>query len=161
MSAATILEIKEKFNGERKEFRCDLCSLTADEAVVIYRINRDVVFEGMPIPKNTLSFGYFWTDRLYNIYHWISPEGKTLGFYFNIGDRTQITPEQVYWRDLIVDLLITPEHGCRVLDEDELPADLAADLLALIETTRDELLQQHPSIMAEIEQRSQAFLADH
>jgi predicted RNA-binding protein associated with RNAse of E/G family len=157
MNDQTILEIKHKLDGERKEFHCQLCSYTDDEVVVIYPITRDGKVEDLLLPKGTISFGYFWSGRLYNVYHWVTPTGETLGFYFNIGDRTRISREEIYWRDLVVDILITPDGRCRVLDEHELPTDLDADLRRIIETARDEVLRQKDDLVGEIERRSAGY----
>jgi protein associated with RNAse G/E len=157
VTGRTILEIKHKLDGERKEFRCQLCSYSDDEVVVIYPLTRDGRVDDLALPKGTISYGYFWRDRLYNVYHWITPAGATLGIYFNIGDRTRISRGEIYWRDLVVDILITPDGRCRVLDEHELPADLDPDLRRTIETARDEVLQQKDDLVSEIERRSAGY----
>jgi predicted RNA-binding protein associated with RNAse of E/G family len=59
--------------------------------------------------------------------------GKTLGYYFNIADQTRIEPGRLSWRDLVVDVLVLPGAPPRVLDEDELPANLPAELRATID----------------------------
>ena len=63
---------------------------------------------GVDLPAGTISFGHFWTDRLYNVYHWLDADRRTLGFYFNIADRTRIAEAELEWRDLVVDVLATP-----------------------------------------------------
>ena len=85
--------------------------------------------------------------------------GRTLVFYINLSDRTVITPEAITWRDLIVDVVVTPDGQCRVLDEDELPPDLDPDLGATIAATRDDLLANHPTILAAVERRTAALLS--
>ena len=152
-----ILEIKETLAGQRKEFACERIVVNADEAVVLYRIQREGRVEDLVLPSGTLSFGYFWTEKFYNVYHWITPNGETLGLYFNISDSTRITAEQIYWRDLTVDVLMTPGR-CRVLDEDELPADLDAELLRRIENARDEVLRNGERLWAVLDERSKRYI---
>ena len=106
----------------------------------------------------TRCLGYFWPARAYNVYHAVDDAGKTLVFYINLSDRTAITPEAITWRDLIVDLVVTPDGQCRVLDEDELPADLDPALGATIDAARDDLLANHPTILAAIARRTAALL---
>ncbi len=95
-----ITEIKEKLNGQRMEFECAVLELGADEAVVLFRSDESYYVEDVLVPSGSLSVGYFWTGRFYNIYHWVSVEGETLALYINISDRTRITPQQLSWRGL-------------------------------------------------------------
>jgi predicted RNA-binding protein associated with RNAse of E/G family len=111
------------------------------------------------LPAGTLSVGYFWADRPYNAYHWVTPAGNSLGLYLNISDSTVIKDHQVIWRDLVVDILITPDGRYRVLDEDELPQDIDPVLSAKIKRIRDELLASYETILREIEQCSLNFLS--
>lgn len=152
------LEIKETLAGERREFRCTLVSHRVDEVVVSYRSPAGGVVEDVTLPAGTLTLGYFWEPRPYNAYHWLAPDGSTLGLYFNVSDTTRITPQRVEWRDLVVDVLVTPDGRCRVLDEDELPVDLDAALRRQIETTRDALCRNHARHLEEIEARSRSYI---
>ena len=121
---------------------------------------RDVRLEDLLLPEGSLSLGYFWEDRNYNAYHWVDDNRDTLALYFNICDNTRITPEQVAWRDLTVDILITPDLRCRVLDEDELPDDIDPELLSLINATRDSLRAEPARLLHEFESLSRALLAE-
>ena len=140
---SSITEIKTTLLGERKTFECELLQATASDAVVVYRMPADHQLEDILLPKDTLSLGYFWQDRPYNAYHWIDAQQQTIALYFNVCDSTVISTESIAWRDLMVDILITPDGRCRVLDEDELPTDIDAELLHYIEHTRDHLCH-HP-----------------
>ncbi len=158
MAGRPILEVKETLDGERREFGCTLLAASAGEAILLYVIRREGRVEDLLLPAGTLSLGYFWAGRPYNVYHWLAPDGRTLGFYCNISERTIITPARVSWRDLAVDLLVTPDGRRRVLDEDALPSDLDPALRATITAVRDELLRRHETLLAEVERRSAALL---
>lgn len=158
MTGRPLLEIKETLRGGRQEFACSPLMVGTDEAVLLYRMRRAGRVADLDLPAGTLSLGYFWTARPYNAYHWLTPGGRTLGLYVNIGDRTRITPEAVSWRDLALDLLVTPDGRCRVLDEDELPADLDPTLQATIAAARDEVLRGYAGLLAAIERRSAVLL---
>jgi protein associated with RNAse G/E len=149
VSAASITEIKTTLTGERKEFDCELLWRAPGEAVVIYRMPRDVRLEDVLLRENTLSLGYFWENRPYNAYHWIDASLDSVALYFNVSDRTRISAEAVAWRDLAVDVLITPDGRCRVLDEDELPADIEPALRAYIDAVRDDLCRDPLSLLDE------------
>ena len=154
-----IVEQKETLTGERRRYSCRLLALAPGEAVLLYVLRRAGRVADLALPRGTLSLGYFWEARPYNAYHWLAPGGGTLGLYVNVADRTRITPATVAWRDLTVDLLVTPDGRCRVLDEDELADDLAPALRATIEAARDEVLARYPALLAEVERRSPELLA--
>ena len=126
--------------------------------VVLLELSHAREVEDLSLPAGTLSFGYFWTDRDYNAYHWISPQGATLGLYLNVSGSTAISENEVRWRDLVVDVLVTPDGRCRVLDEDELPDDLEPALLRRIKATRDDLVMRHRQLLEEVEARTRRFL---
>jgi len=160
LPATSIVEIKTTLAGERKEFDCELLKFTRGEVVVIYRMPRDVQLEDLLLPKGSISIGYFWEDHAYNAYHWIDEQSQTLALYFNICDNTRISRQQVAWRDLTVDVLITPDLRCRVLDEDELPDDLDSDLRVYIESARDALCIDPTRRLLEFEARRRELLPE-
>jgi len=160
LAPTRITEVKTTLTGERKLFDCELLSLTAGEAVVIYRMPRDITLEDLLLPRGGRSLGYFWEDRAYNVYHWVDDNLQTLALYFNICDNTRISPAQIAWRDLTVDILVTPDLRCRVLDEDELPDDIDSKLLSRINATRDALCADAARLLLEFETRSRSWLAE-
>ena len=120
---APILEIKRTLRGAEKRFECQLLASGPGYAAVLWIAPEPMHVHGVDLPAGTVSFGHFWEDRGYNVYHWLDGVGRTLGFYFNIADQTSISPEVVSWRDLVLDVLVTPDGRCQVLDEDELPIE--------------------------------------
>ncbi len=158
---ATIVEIKHKLNGARLEFECQTLVQQPNEVVVLYRTPRDYQVADQCFKAGSLSLGYFWDHRNFNIYHWLKPNGDSMGIYVNIADRTTITAELVEWRDLILDLLITPDGRCQLLDEDELPADLPPALHILIYDEVRALQHNHQQLLQKIEQRSEQLLQRH
>ena len=158
MPVTKITEIKHTLAGEHKTFDCELLHGSATEAVVIYRMPRDVQLEDILLAQGTLSLGYFWQDRPYNAYHWIDEGLDSVALYFNISDRTRIGEQTIEWRDLTVDILISPDGRCRVLDEDELPPDLDDALRAYIETARDELCRQPLSRLGEYDKLTRSLM---
>jgi predicted RNA-binding protein associated with RNAse of E/G family len=155
-----ITEVKTTLGGECKRFDCERIHYTSGEAVVAYRMPADLELEDLLLPKGTLSLGYFWEGRDYNAYHWIDDKRQTLALYFNICDNTHISPDRVEWRDLTVDVLITPDQRCRVLDEDELPDDLDDELLCKINATRDRLCAVPLRLLQKFEISSRKLLSD-
>ena len=158
MPAATITEIKHTLAGERKTFDCELLQRSEEKAVVIYRMPRDVELEDILLRRGTLSLGYFWADRPYNAYHWIDERLDSVALYFNISGRTRIGEHAIEWRDLAVDILISPDGRCRVLDEDELPPDLDDRLRAYIDEARDELCGEPLSRLYEYDKLTRSLM---
>ena len=77
------------------EFDCELLYRAAREVVVIYRMPGDFQLEDLLLPKDSISLGYFWEDRAYNVYHWVDQHRQTLALYFNICDNTHISSHRV------------------------------------------------------------------
>ena len=154
----TITEIKHTLGGERKTFDCELLQRSPGEAVIVYRMPRDVELEDILLRSGTLSLGYFWEERPYNAYHWIDENLDSVALYFNISDRTRIGEQSIEWRDLAVDILVSPDGRCRVLDEDELPADLDAGLRGYIERARDELCHEPLSRLGEYDKLTRLMM---
>jgi protein associated with RNAse G/E len=155
----TITEAKHTLAGKLLEFPCSAVEVSEAEAIILYRLTKEVVVENLRLPAGTVSLGYFWAARPYNIYHWLTPEGVTLGYYINIGDQVQIADGRIAWRDLVVDLLILPEERLQILDENELPAELEPALRATIMRIKEQLAETYPAIIAEIQQRSEMVFA--
>jgi hypothetical protein len=160
LSTTRISEVKTTLTGKRQIFDCERIRYAAGETIVLYRMPAARQLEDLVLPKGALSLGYFWEDRAYNAYHWVDDNRQTLALYFNICDSTHISAEQVAWRDLAVDILITPDQRCRVLDEDELPDDIDRNLLSYINATRDMLCADPLRLLREYEASGRALLVE-
>lgn len=157
-----ILEIKEKLLGDAPlEFECDLLECTDSQWVLLYRLSESGRLEDIELPEGTLSLGYFWPDRGYNAYHFVAADGRTLALYLNVSDSTRLVDGQLFWRDLIVDVLIAPGGEVTVLDEDEIPAGIDITLLRHIQVTKAQLLAKPDALLADLESRSRTLLEKH
>jgi hypothetical protein len=155
-----ILEIKRTLDGREKRFACHLIAGDRRHAVVLFVAPAAMSVHGVELPAGTITFGYFWTDRLYNVYHWVEPaHGATIGFYFNLADGTLIEDGRLEWRDLTVDVLATPEGRLEVLDETELPADLDETLRRRIADARQQVLADPGALMRQLEHSSRSWFA--
>jgi hypothetical protein len=152
-----VVEIKRTLAGAEKRFACRLLEGDAHTAVLLWIAPGAMNVHGVELPAGTISFGHFWDDRSYNVYHWLGPAGHTLGYYFNIADETLISPGRLEWLDLAVDVLATPGGRLDVLDEHELPPDLAPALRARVEAGVRAVLDDPAALMGEIEARSRVL----
>jgi predicted RNA-binding protein associated with RNAse of E/G family len=162
MSWPAMLEIKRTLDGREKHFQCKWLDgdPTRGRVMVLFVSTEDMLVHGVALPAGTVTFGHFWTDRPYNAYHWMNPRGETIGIYFNLSDRTQMTNDLLQWRDLAVDILTTPGGRVEVLDEDELPAELDPELRRWIDRGKAAILDDPNRAIGEIEALSRAVAAD-
>jgi predicted RNA-binding protein associated with RNAse of E/G family len=154
----SITEIKSTLSGRVDRFVCDLVERSDDRIVVLYRMPAGRDLHGVWLPAGGITVGYFWGSRPYNLYHWLHPDGRTIAYYFNVGDVVRLEEREFEWHDLAVDVLATPGGRVSVLDEDELPSDLDEATRRYVEAARDEILRDMPRLTAEAERESQAIL---
>ena len=118
---------------------------------------REMTIFGINMPEGSFTFGYFWEDRPYNIYHWLDPKWNTLAYYVNVSDRTSISATVISWRDLVIDVLIIPGGEVSVLDEDELPNNIPAPVARRLECTSAHVVRYAAKLVTEIDQASRAW----
>ena len=158
-----MLEVKRTLDGARREFRCRVLTRSAGHVVLLYVSPKEAAVHGLRLPKATLTFGYFWEDRPFNVYHWLHPAGRTIAFYFNLAAETHLSDDQLEWLDLVVDVMATPDGRVVVLDEDELNEfkGLALEQRNAILDARAAVLAAQPAVCAELELRSRALYEKH
>jgi hypothetical protein len=152
-----VVEIKRTLAGVEKRFDCRRLAGDAHHAVVLWIAPEPMHVHGVDLPAGTISFGHFWTDRHYNVYHWVDRSGRTVGFYFNLADRTRISDATLEWRDLVIDVLATPAGRLDLLDEDELPSVVDPEVAAHLADGKAAILSAPGTLMAEIEAASRAL----
>ncbi|HEX3904203.1 MAG TPA: DUF402 domain-containing protein [Polyangia bacterium] len=158
MSALTsVVEIKRTLAGGEKRFDCLRLSGDTERAVLLWVAREPMHVHGVDLPTGTVSFGHFWTGRLFNVYHWLDADRRTMGYYFNIADRTRIAAAELEWRDLVVDVLATPSGRLDVLDEDELPDVVEPEAARHIAEGKAAVLGSLAAITAEVEAASRAL----
>ena len=158
VALSPIVEIKRTLAGVEKRFDCRRVAGDDRHAVVLWVAREPMHVHGIDLPAGTVSLGHFWTDRHYNVYHWLDADRRTVGFYFNICDRTRIDEHVIEWRDLVIDVLSTPGGRLEVLDEDELPNNLDPETLSHIEIGKRAILTSPGALVAELEGASRALL---
>lgn len=147
-------------------FTCELLTFREGYAVLKYVIDENRSVGGVLLPRGTITLALYYSDRFYNLYYWISPRDSSVGeepievrsktpwahdiaCYFNIAELVRLSPQEIVYRDLVVDILVLPDGRSKVLDEAELPEHLDPELRHRIATTRDELLADHSRIIDE------------
>lgn len=149
-----IVEIKTKLDGRTKRFPCRLVARGDDGLVVLFVSSAACVVGGVELAPGTVTFGYFWPDRPYNAYLWLTAGGEEIGCYFNVADRTVIDGDTLAWRDLALDVFVDRSGRPRVLDADEIPRNLAAATRLAIDQTRRHLVARGPQLADQLRARS-------
>ncbi|MEK6225860.1 MAG: DUF402 domain-containing protein [Chloroflexota bacterium] len=157
---APISERKTRLDGSIVEYTCERLSVEAGRrAVVRYVGEQDRPIEGtdLVLRKGTVTVGHFWTDRPYNVYHWLEA-GRTVGFYVNIATDTTIEPAMIAYRDLVVDVLIRPSGAIEILDEDELPPSIEPRYRLAIAKAIETCVTEGRRLSAEIERETRLVI---
>ena len=153
-----IIERKTRLDGTTAEFACQgLLLEPGRRAVLRYVVDREWTVGSVLVPAGAVTAAHYWIDRSYNVYHWLH-RGRTLGHYFNVGITDVIDEAQVAWRDLTVDVLVLPGGAMEILDEEDLPADLAPELRVTIARALEQIVTDPRRLVAEIERESKALL---
>jgi predicted RNA-binding protein associated with RNAse of E/G family len=159
-TSTTITERKTRLDGSTSEFACEpLLIEPGKRAVLRYVSDREwaIANTDLRVPPGTVTVGHYWVDRPYNVYHWLVG-GRTLAYYCNLVSETRIAPPLVAYTDLVIDVLLRPSGAAEILDEDELPDDLAPAHRIAIAKALEVIIANPRFLMREIEQESAAAL---
>jgi predicted RNA-binding protein associated with RNAse of E/G family len=157
---ATITERKTRLDGSVIEYACEVLVLEEGRrALVRYITEQDRAIEGtdLVLRKGTVTIGHFWTDRPYNVYHWLDGS-RTIAFYVNIATDTTIDAIAIAYRDLVVDVVIRPSGAIEILDEEELPASIEPRYRLAIAKALEACVTEGRRLSAEIERETRAVL---
>jgi predicted RNA-binding protein associated with RNAse of E/G family len=157
---ATIIERKTRLDGSVSEFVCEPLSLDVDRrAVLRYMVDREwaIADTGIVLRPGHVTIAHYWADRPYNVYHWLDGR-KTIAYYCNVASDTIIREDLVAYVDLVVDVLLRPSGETVVLDEEELPPDLAPARRIHIARALETIASGPRRLAAEIERETRALL---
>jgi predicted RNA-binding protein associated with RNAse of E/G family len=160
-TSAAIIERKTRLDGTVSEYRCERLSLEIDRrAVLRYAIDREWVIgdTGIVLRPGHITIGHYWSDRPYNVYHWLDGD-RTIAYYCNVATDTVIHEDLVGYTDLVVDVLLRPSGETIVLDEEELPPDLAPARRIVIARALEAIASGPRRLIAEVERETRAALA--
>ena len=144
------LEIKKLYSGLERQYLCDLIYLEKPFGILQFILDKDYHVGNLFLPKGTISLGFFWENRPYNIYQWFDKE-ILIASYFNISDSTQLFPNKFVWRDLILDILITANSSYKILDEDELEIIKDKEIMQYIRQSKLQIIQDYKMIIKDLD----------
>ncbi len=157
----TCIEQKHLLSGDVHEYSCELVKLDGDFGALRYVIDQAYDIDGYHLAPGDTTHAFYWTNRPYTLYLWRLPRIGQILYYFNVADGIVLRTDLFSWRDLAIDILTDGKGSVHILDEDELPPDLAPDLHAYIFEAKTRILRDHRIITAEadrlVESLSQPF----
>ena len=169
----TCTERKIRLSGEVVTYRCELLALEIDYGILKFVTSEWRIVASATLEPGTYTFAVYWPGRNYNLYYWTFPEDppiegeeseptplRPVGYYFNIVDSVSLSPLQFAYRDLVVDIFVTPEGELSVLDEEELPADTDESLRAFIEAIKRQVMRDYREIIEEVDLMLAPILAE-
>jgi len=159
-TSTTITERKTRLDGSVVDFACEPLHLEPGRrAVLRYVSDADRAIEGtdLRVPKGTVTVAHYWIDRPYNVYHLLI-DGRTLAYYCNVAVDTVIATDLVAYTDLVVDVVLRTSGAATVLDEDELPDDLAPAHRLAIAKALEALITDPRTLIRELERETAAAL---
>lgn len=139
------IEMKLRLSGKTEVYRCELLHYEPGFGILRYLIDREYDINGFRLAPGDETVAFYWENRPYTLYLWRTRTGGN-AYYFNIADQVALSPRKFVWRDLTVDVLVD-ERGAQLLDEDELPVDLAPDLARYIRRATAHVLDMHREII--------------
>jgi len=159
-TSVTITERKTRLDGSVTEYPCERLLLEAGRRAVLRHVSdRERGLEGadLRIPAGTVTVAHYWVDRPYNVYHLLA-DGRTLAYYCNVAVDTRIAEDLVSYTDLVVDVVLRTSGAATVLDEDELPDDLAPRHRLAIAKALEALITSPRTLIRELERETAAAL---
>lgn len=159
---ARMMEVKRTLDGKVVEFPTEpLLIEPGVRAVLLSRIEEPEVVAGgrMTLAPGTLSIGYFWFHRPYNVYHWLY-DRKTLVYYVNVGRFRSLDDRALVWDDYAVDVLVYPNGDVEVIDEDEIPEAVDAAIRTDISEATSLVLADLDAIVASVEAETRELLRE-
>ncbi len=161
-----ITERKIKANGSVHEYLCDLVYASDELLVIAYVMKRGGTLPGigLTVLPGSVSYGYFWCDRPYNLYRMKRPDGSIIAHRIDAVTGVEWTTTVLEYRDVVLDWWLPASGGLVAEDEDELAEAIAAGLLseadiAAAEAARLAVEGSWQGIIAEAEAFEAAHLA--
>ena len=127
-----IVERKQKPDKTWREYPCTLLHRAAGFVVVEFVMAKGGAIFGTPIevPPGSVSHGWFWKRRPYNLYRMRRADGSLIAHRFDAVADVRIDDASVSYRDLVLDWWVTPDDTIIEEDRDELEALIAAKAIS-------------------------------
>ena len=104
----------------RKSWRADL--IESKQTLLLFRgvFEEDVLHGDLGLVRQgTISYEYYWTDRWFNVFKFLEPDGRFRNFYCNIILPPNFSEGTLDYIDLDLDILVDRTWNATVLDTEE------------------------------------------
>jgi hypothetical protein len=120
------LEVKVKPGGEVRHYRTELLHRTPRLAIVRFLMRQGGAPPELPVvvPRGSVSIGFFWRARPYDLYRWRDPAGRLIAHRFDAVADVEIGATGIRYRDLVLDWWVLP--GDLLIEEDRDEFELLA-----------------------------------
>lgn len=129
------LERKRKTDGTVLDYETELVHRDQTVVIVKFMMTRGGGPPRLPVavPAGSVSYGYFWPRRPYNVYRWLAPGGELIAHRFDAVTAVKVSESAVEYRDLILDWWAFPDGTLSEEDRDELDAAIASGAITAAE----------------------------
>lgn len=110
-----------KFDGKiHRSWKAELISQKNSLLSLVGKFEQEVKHSHLGvIRRNTISYEYYWLDRMYNVFRFHEPEGDLRNFYCNINLPPSFEDNILDYIDLDIDILVWKDFSISTLDLDE------------------------------------------
>ena len=117
-----IVERKYKPDGSVREYACELVARHPGLTVVRFLMpdGGDIFGAPISVPPGSVSFGWFWARRPYNLYRMFGPDDRLLCHRFDAVADVRLLEGAIEYRDLVLDWWVLPDDTILEEDRDEL-----------------------------------------
>ncbi|HEX6030266.1 MAG TPA: DUF402 domain-containing protein [Tepidiformaceae bacterium] len=135
---AVIVERKRKPDGTVREYPCEFVMRRRGLLVIRFRMQKGGSIFGTPIdvPPGSVSYGYFWANRPYNLYRMFRADGSLIAHRFDAVSDVRLLDGAVEYRDLVLDWWVLPDDTIIEEDREELGTLSEAGVLSAEDVTR-------------------------
>ncbi len=115
------LEKKVKIDGTVREYRCTAAHLERGMAIIRFQMRGGGLVPGTAVyvPPGSVSFGFFWASKPYNLYRMMDRDGVAFAHRFDAVADVQIGEHELSYRDLELDWWALPDDTLIEEDRDE------------------------------------------
>ncbi len=160
----TVEEIKINKNKETQRFTCVLLEKGPGRMVLGYYARKAGTIADIAIPPGSTTIAHYWSDRGYVMWRMFDAALDLIGTLFHICRNVAFSSDSVSYEDLIIDIWVSPQGHCRLLDEDELVQTAAKGCISDAEQEwiarwRSAVIEQHDAAIMEAAAGESALLA--
>ena len=121
----TITEHKLHYNKPDQRFQCDLLRAVPGLVLLHYLTTEPYTVAGEQMTPGTSTIGLYREGERYVFWKMLRPDGSLHGYLIHLCEPIKLYPDQVVYRDLMLDIWYQPPHPPRLLDEDDLAEAVA------------------------------------